>query len=157
MPSPAHTLLALVATGTAVIAQAGADLDPFLRAHCWQCHGGDSVKGKLDLSAPPAGAAERWWLQARLRDRAQSGEMPPPGSDRPSATEVATFVAATTARLQREVPKLPPDPGRVTVRRLSRAQWENAMRDLFGVAITTTAFPEDSRSWSADSGFGRDK
>lgn len=143
-------LVAVVASAMALTAQER-DLDPFLRTHCLSCHGGDSVKGKLDLLQPPGDAAARLWRDARLRDRVRSGEMPPPDAERPPASEAAAFAAATTTRLQREVPKLQPDPGRVTVRRLSRAQWENAMRDLFGVAVSTAAFPADDLGYGFDS------
>ncbi|MFY9341376.1 MAG: DUF1592 domain-containing protein, partial [Planctomycetota bacterium] len=55
----------------------------------------------------------------------------------------AAFVAGVAGRLAAEVGKLPPDPGRVTVRRLSRSQWANCVRDLFGVEVSTAGFPAD--------------
>jgi hypothetical protein len=46
---------------------------------------------------------------------------------------------------------LPPAPGRVTIRRLSRAQYENAVRDLFGVRSGLTAgFPADDLGYGFD-------
>ena len=39
----------------------------------------------------------------------------------------------------------------MTVRRLSRTQWENVMRDLFGVRVATTSFPADDLGYGFDS------
>ncbi|MCK5942326.1 MAG: DUF1592 domain-containing protein, partial [Planctomycetes bacterium] len=52
--------------------------------------------------------------------------------------------------LAREVPTLPVDPGRVTVRRLSRNQWRYAVRDLLGVDVDVSAFPADDLGYGFD-------
>ena len=140
----------LLAAG--LVAQATSPVtDAFVRAHCVECHGGDSTKGKLDLTKPATGAVEQLWRLQRLRDRLRAGEMPPPDAPRPPQAEAQACMAAIDAELARAVPQLPPDPGRVTVRRLSRAHWENAVRDLFGVAVSTAAFPADDLGYGFDS------
>ena len=123
----------------------------FVERWCVDCHGGDSVKGKLDLTEPVADPVGAVWRLARLRDRVLSGEMPPPDADRPPRDEALAFVARTTARIRQDGKHLAVDPGRVTVRRLSRGQWENCVRDLFGVVVPTQGFPADDLGYGFDS------
>ncbi|MBL8738838.1 MAG: DUF1592 domain-containing protein, partial [Planctomycetes bacterium] len=123
----------------------------FLERWCVDCHGGDSVKGKLDLTKPAADPVGAVWRLARLRDRVSSGEMPPPDAERPPRDEALGFVARTTAQIREDGKLLPVDPGRVTVRRLSRGQWENCVRDLFGVVVPTQGFPADDLGYGFDS------
>ncbi|MBX3464639.1 MAG: DUF1592 domain-containing protein [Planctomycetes bacterium] len=122
----------------------------FVRSHCLDCHGGSTTKGGLDLETPAGGPVARLWRWSRLRDRVLAGEMPPPDAEAPPAAERQAFVAGVDALLLAEVPRLPPDPGRVTVRRLSRAQWERTVRELFGVEVATAAFPADDLGYGFD-------
>ncbi len=122
----------------------------FVVAHCIDCHGGDVVKGGLDLDAVPADDVERLWRASRLRQRVLAGEMPPADAERPAAAEVRAFVAAVDAQLRTEVPLLPRTAGRVTVRRLSRSQWQNSVRDLLGVSIDVGHFPADDLGYGFD-------
>ena len=130
-------LLLVVTCPSWLSAQEADGRSQFVQTHCVECHGGDAVKGKLDLTQPAADATTDAWRWARMRERVRSGEMPPPDAERPPAAATQTFVQAIDAHLRTAVPKLPVDPGRVTVRRLSRAQWENCVRDLFGVRVST--------------------
>ena len=62
---------------------------------------------------------------------------------------------AVTAWIEREFQRadaaLPPEPGRVTARRLNRAEYNNTVRDLLGVDLRPADdFPQD------DSGYGFD-
>ena len=123
----------------------------FVRAHCIECHGGDSVKGKLDLTQSTGDAVAEAWRWSRLRERVRVGEMPPPDAEQPQRSHSLAFVQAVDARLRHDVPRLPADPGRVTVRRLSRGQWENCVRDLCGVQARTVAFPADDLGYGFDS------
>jgi cytochrome c553 len=148
---PLHPFVLVAVASPAALAQGLAQAEQFVQAHCVDCHGGDTVKGKLDLGQPAVNATDAAWRWARLRDRVRSGEMPPPDAERPAAAAAASFVQAVDAHLRVEVPKLPVDPGRVTVRRLSRAQWENCVRDLFGVRVATAGFPADDLGYGFDS------
>src|SRR5262245_48220381 len=61
---------------------------------------------------------------------------------------VAAWLARELARIDRVTP---PDPGRVTARRLNRAEYNNTVRDLLGVDLRPADdFPQD------DSGYGFD-
>ncbi len=142
--------LALALAGGALSAQAAAD-DPFVATYCVDCHGGDATKGDLDLTRAPTAPVDAAWQLSRMRQRLVSCEMPPRDADQPAAAERDRFAAALGERLRRDVPALPVEPGRVTVRRLSRTQWENVMRDLFGVRVATTSFPADDLGYGFDS------
>ncbi len=126
--------------------------DAFVAAHCVACHGGDTTKGKLDLTQPAADPVQSLWRWSRMRERVRAGEMPPSDDEEPApvAADRVAFVASIDARLRREVPRLRPDSGRVTVRRLSRTQWQNAVHDLFGVEVSTAAFPTDDLGYGFD-------
>lgn len=102
--------------------------------NCAQCH--------TNLSAP---SADLW---EKVLDKLSSGRMPPPGSPQPSKSEVA----AITAWIER-LPgrRADSDPGRVTSRRLNRAEYNETVRDLLGVSLRPAdEFPLD------DAGYGFD-
>ena len=110
-------------------------LAPFFSKHCVECHDADTQKGNLDLTAlaPAAASAESFARWVKVHDQIQSGEMPPKKKPRPASAEVQavtrslseTLVAAERARLVGEP--------RTGVRRLTRAEYENTVRDLFAM------------------------
>jgi mono/diheme cytochrome c family protein len=125
----------------------------FVSRHCVECHGNETHKRDLNFEAMPTAAAliehrERWeTVVQKLRDR----EMPP--ADEPQPPEhlrqaAAAWLEAELARIDRVTPR---DPGRVTARRLNRAEYNNTVRDLLGVDLRPADdFPQD------DSGYGFD-
>ena len=113
---------------------AAAALDPkFFAAHCTECHDAQTKKGNLDLTALPADFADaenfaRW---VKVHDRLEFGEMPPKKKSRPSAKETAaTLKTLREALLKADAARLA-GTGRTALRRLTRAEYENTMRDLF--------------------------
>ncbi len=104
--------------------------------YCVSCHSARLRTGGLDLETldltTPGPNAEAWEKTiARLR----AGSMPPPGRPRPDA---ATY-HAVASRLEREVDRAwaaKPNPGRIAaVHRLNRAEYSNAIRDLFALDL----------------------
>ena len=102
--------------------------------YCLGCHSQRLHTAGLDLesleAAPVPGSAQAWEkVIARLR----AGSMPPPGRPRP---DKATYHDAAVA-LEQEIDRaweLHPVPGRIgAVHRLNRAEYSNAIRDLFGI------------------------
>ena len=102
--------------------------------YCVGCHNQKLTTSGLDLEALSAAApgdhAEAWEkVIARLRARS----MPPPGRPRPDA---AAYRAAAGV-IEQDIDRawaLHPDPGRIgAVHRLNRAEYSNAIRDLFGI------------------------
>jgi cytochrome c553 len=104
---------------------------PLLATYCGKCHGPEKHKGDVDFSHYPSGSAALaaralWRTTAKeLRTR----EMPPEKESKQPSDAEREQIAAWILSLR----KLdPPDPGRVTIRRLNRAEYNNTIRDLIG-------------------------
>ncbi len=125
------------------------EIQPFLDAHCMDCHDADVKKGGLDLTslstdAADAAAHKKW---VRVYDRVVSGEMPPEKRERPAAAEIKEFMAALGKDLsaKHEVQK-----GTV-LRRLNRNEYQNTLNDLLGVRVSVAELlPEDGRAHGFD-------
>jgi hypothetical protein len=111
-----------------------------LDTYCVTCHNQRlSTAGlaldTLDVTRPGANAEVWEKVIARLR----AGSMPPPGRPRPDA---ATYHAVAAA-LENDVDRAwaaNPNPGRLTtVHRLNRAEYRNAIRDLFALDLDVKA------------------
>ncbi|MBI5767084.1 MAG: DUF1592 domain-containing protein [Verrucomicrobia bacterium] len=129
------------------------DITPLLKKYCYDCHGDGHHKAGLALddyaTAADVRAARQKW-ESVLRHVARH-EMPPDdGAAFPTNDErerIARFIEHELFQLD----PANPDPGRVTLRRLNRAEYSNAIRDLVGVEFNAAAdFPPD------DSGYGFD-
>ena len=110
-------------------------LAPFFSKHCTECHDADSKKGGLDLTTlPPANSsAENFARWVKVHDRIASGEMPPKKKARPAPAEVQSVTRALAATLvAAERTRLASEP-RTGVRRLTRAEYESTVRDLFAM------------------------
>ena len=126
-------------------------VQPLLARYCYSCHSDQAKTGNLSLEAlrnyPAAAAQPKTW--ERVVDKVITGMMPPPGLPAPSAEE-RQAIAAWAASLP-GVSGGKGEPGRVTARRLNRAEYNNTIRDLLGVALRPADdFPVD------DSGYGFD-
>jgi hypothetical protein len=120
-----------------------------IRSACADCHGPDAPKGGLDLESILADDPLRHvaaWEKAlrRLRTR----QMPPPGKSRPAEPVYDRVIAA----LERRLDAAPPDPGRPdTLRRLTRFEYQNAIRDLLALEVDASALlPADESSHGFD-------
>ena len=72
--------------------------------------------------------------------------MPPPGARRPDPAAVDTFVTALERDLDAAAARNP-NPGRVALHRLNRAEYANAIEDLLGVRIDASALlPKDDEA-----------
>ena len=120
---------------------------PFIEKHCRDCHGGKSTKADLDLvkldrSDTAILKNRKVWMN--VLTQVGAGEMPPKKQARPSLSEIEQFTRAVESAFERAEMTLPPDPGRVTVRRLNRNEYHNTVRDLLLVDFNPTEnFPAD--------------
>lgn len=134
-------------------ATATADVAPLLGQFCLNCHDAETKKGDLELPATPTaehfvGDPKLWRNVLRqLHERA----MPPPGKKQPSDAEREQLMAGIRRALVEYAPAVRA-PGRVTLRRLNRAEYNNTIRDLLGVdSNPADAFPADG---AGGGGFG---
>lgn len=126
-------------------------LQPFLAEHCLDCHDAETKKGGLDLehlTADPANFAE--WV--KVFDRTTAGEMPPPKKSHLEPQQAAPVLAALRAALTETDAQRQQREGRVGVRRLSRVEFENTLRDLLGLPglRVLSDLPADGKSHGFD-------
>jgi hypothetical protein len=126
---------------------------PFLTRNCFGCHNAAMKAGQLDMTPvrdPETALMERdIWEKAAVRIK--TGQMPPPPIPKPDPKRVAAVLDWMDKRVDHADRTRKPDPGRVTARRLNRAEYNNTIRDLLGVSFRPADdFPVD------DSGYGFD-
>ncbi len=126
---------------------------PFLAKHCYSCHGGDKKKGDvtLDQDKTDQDIQKHRDVWEDALDMIQSGEMPPKKRPRPTEGEIALVVRGVEAALANLDCTGPRDPGRVTMRRLNKVEYNNTIRDLVGVDFKPAAdFPNDDVGYGFD-------
>ena len=125
---------------------------PLLEAYCYDCHGDGMDKGDFSMDefedlSKHLGDVDHW---IAVYKNVQSQIMPPSDEDQLEADEKKELLGW----IEREVFKVDPenpDPGRVTIRRLNRAEYAYAIYDLLGVEYAVEEnFPAD------DTGYGFD-
>lgn len=129
------------------------DVRPLLQKYCISCHGGARPKADLSLEkyTDETSVVNDRDMWDAIADQLQSRSMPPEGKPQPTAAEFSLMTGWITATLQRVDCADGINPGRVTVRRLNRAEYNNTIRDLLGVDVRPAdEFPLD------DSGYGFD-
>ena len=96
----------------------------------------------MDLAHPDKDIAV-WEKAVR---KLQGGMMPPPGSKRPDQPMVDSFVKYLETSLD-QAAAVHPNPGSVPLHRLNRAEYANAIRDLFAIDVDAAALlPTDDIS-----------
>ena len=127
-------------------------IKPLLSRYCYNCHGEKKQKGDLSLQAfqDEAAVLANRKIWEKVLHHLRTGEMPPENKPQPSRSEREMMAGWIESRaLQCDCDH--PDPGRVTLRRLNRAEYNNTIRDLVGVDFKPADdFPAD------DSGYGFD-
>lgn len=125
----------------------------FLAENCYACHSEKKQSGGLDLTIFKSAESivrdrEKWDL---VLEKLRTGEMPPKGMPRPDEKEAKAVIEWIQRGFDRADRMAKPNPGRVTARRLNRAEYNNTVRDLLGVDFKPADdFPQD------DSGYGFD-
>lgn len=145
---------ASVLAGRAAVAESRfeKEIRPLLSRYCFDCHGKTRQKADLSLEAyrDTTAARKDHTVWEKVRHHIRSREMPPEDNPQPTEAERNLIVRwIETDLFPLDCSK--PDPGRVTLRRLNRAEYSNTIRDLVGVDFRAGEnFPPD------DSGYGFD-
>ena len=132
-------------------------IEDFVSTNCIECHDGDAAERNFDLANFDFTATQfddrdfdstAWEKMLR---RLETRQMPPPDASRPDEDEYVDIVKAFSTALGDRAKKHP-QPGRVGfVRRLTRAEYQNAIRDLLGIQIDAAEFlPKDQSSHGFD-------
>ena len=146
-------VVSLIAAATAGAADFQKEIRPLLDAYCFKCHTASKKKGDvvLDTYASADAAAKDFKTWDAVLENLRSGAMPPDDEDKqPKIEEREKLIQWIQSEVFATDPNNP-DPGRVTLRRLNRVEYNNTIRDLVGVDFEPAAdFPAD------DSGYGFD-
>ncbi len=126
---------------------------PLLTAHCQKCHAGSEPKGNLALEpylkrGSPVEDRKVW---ERIAEKLHTQEMPPEDEPALVATDrerITSWIDGTLARHDCGAER---DPGRVTLRRLNRNEYDNTIRDLVGIDFhPADDFPSDDVGYGFD-------
>ncbi|MEM9079338.1 MAG: DUF1592 domain-containing protein [Verrucomicrobiota bacterium] len=127
-------------------------LGEFLEHFCYDCHGYGTEKGGLDLEGLKVGElAENAKIWEHVALRLATRQMPPVGRERPSEEEYVAIQSWLEGRLEAEA-AVNPNPGQTDrLRRLTRFEYENAVRDLLGLKVDAKELlPKDESSLGFD-------
>jgi hypothetical protein len=120
----------------------------FLDRYCAECHDSDTHKGGLNLEKLPFDLSGRTnqgtW--ENIFERVQNGSMPPSKAAQPEAQERELLLAALQPPLHEASLKRQTTQGRVLLRRLSRSQYEDTLRDILSLPALDVKdlLPEES-------------
>ncbi|MFP6854677.1 MAG: c-type cytochrome domain-containing protein, partial [Opitutales bacterium] len=107
-------------------------LNPFLKQHCFACHGPEKQKGdiRFDTLGKDLSKVENLEIWQGMLDQLNLGEMPPKKQPRPMPTEIEGAVEALTRSLALAYEKARSNGGQTVLRRLNRHELRNTFRDL---------------------------
>ncbi|MFT5125385.1 MAG: mono/diheme cytochrome c family protein [Verrucomicrobiales bacterium] len=118
---------------------------PYIKEHCIRCHGPEKQKGKLRLDTLEVDfnnhTAAAKWLE--VVDNINLGEMPPEDEPVPPGDQTAATAKWIMAELRHAQRNAQSTGGRVLMRRLSRSEYANTVRDLLNVAFLPKEGPLD--------------
>ena len=157
------TSFALVAFGAAVQSKpkskapaptAGSfakDVAPLINKNCISCHQGKSAPAGLNLTKFKTEAAVKADLATweRVSRAIGSGSMPPSGMPKPTQDQRKKAVEWIERAIAADCQLA--DPGKVTIRRLNREEYNNTIRDLIGLDLKPAEdFPSDDVGYGFD-------
>lgn len=128
------------------------DIKPILVEYCYDCHSDGTKKGGVALDEPGDVALllKERKLWNSVAQNVEQRLMPPEKKPMPTQEQRDLISEWVEKEIFKADPKNP-DPGRVTIRRLNRVEYNNTIRDLVGVDFDPADdFPAD------DTGYGFD-
>ena len=124
------------------------DAVPILKKYCYECHGAEEQEAGLELHKilTTDQAFRNHKLLKRVSEQIIDEDMPPFEADHFPSTAEKIKLQQSIAKLIRciETGNITRNPGRVTIRRLNRNEYNYTVRDLFGVNYSPGKnFPAD--------------
>jgi len=128
------------------------DVAPLLNQYCYGCHGNGKKKGgvALDSYKDEAAILKDRDVWEKVMQNLDAHVMPPENKKQPTLEERELIVKwVQTSVFQCDCDH--PDPGRVTVRRLNRTEYNNTIHDLVAVDFQPADdFPQDDVGYGFD-------
>jgi mono/diheme cytochrome c family protein len=122
---------------------------PILTAACTTCHSAERQVGGVDLTFPgdPASVLRQRGLWRRVAEQIEAGTMPPKGSRELTKDQRDRLLRWSRSVAEYLDPNDPAnrDPGPSTLRRLTPAEYNRTIKDLFGIdfdAVREVGLPE---------------
>jgi len=137
----------------ASVANFQTDLAPLVQKYCAACHSGEEPTSgsRLDEVVARADAAADRETWEAIAQKLHDQEMPPEDEPLPSASERKQLTDWIDGQLALDTCGDVRDPGRVTLRRLNRNEYNNTIRDLLGVDFQPAEeFPTDDVGYGFD-------
>ncbi len=124
-----------------------------IQSSCLQCHSGENPDGLFSVAQLPLDASI--WRAAdldtrpweRILRKLRAGQMPPPSHERPDAKLLLDAIQEIENGLEEHDQSFPIVATVPGLRRLTRTEYQNAVRDLLGVSIDASLLlPKDESS-----------
>lgn len=153
---PGAVLSAMLAVCLLVSSAAADDsLVGLVRTHCLECHQGDSSAAgvKLDdaLKTVTLHSAKRVVLWERALRKVRTRQMPPVGEVRPTESQYSRLEIELAGLLDRWAEEHPNAGRPEALRRLTRTEYQNAIRDLLHLEVDASQWlPADETSHGFD-------
>jgi cytochrome c551/c552 len=147
------TISVVAAACSSPLAAASNEVFEFVQKSCVACHNATVKSGNVDLKSLQTAKTfeedrESW---ERVVEKLKTGQMPPPGGARPPEETIASVTRWLESEFARQDRLVKPEAGRVTARRLNRAEYNNTIRDLLGIDICPAdKFPADTAAFGFD-------
>jgi hypothetical protein len=118
----------------------------FFQNYCIDCHNQEDAMSdiRVDHVSQTGSFLEHRNSWKRVNEALRFGAMPPEGVEQPTAEEREQAQSWVAHRIDSIDCDLIKDPGRVTIRRLNRLEYNNTIRDLFAIEFKPADdFPSD--------------
>jgi hypothetical protein len=125
------------------------DVQPFLKQHCYACHGAEKQEASLRYDRMTGYQVEQRKMWAQVYEMLSSGKMPPGDRPRPPVTgrqRVLAWIRQQAAQADKAF-------GTGSLRRLNRRELSAALQDLTGLTVDYAgALPGDGKIAGFDTG-----
>jgi len=126
----------LIVAAIAIEANAESPLEkarPFLKQHCFACHGSKEQKGDYRFDTLGTDLSDLQTLETwqGILDQLNLGEMPPRERPQPKFGDTAKLIKALTPVLREAYAARKSTGGQAVIRRLNKFELRNTLRDLF--------------------------
>jgi hypothetical protein len=151
-PVPARSSIGVSPGAPSHAAPLGAPHLVLVEDYCVTCHDEEEKKGGLSLEMVSADVSQHQEVWEKVVRKLRARQMPPVArKERPDEATYDTTIRYLETSLDRAA-AAHPNPGRTaTIRRLTRTEYQNAIRDLIALDVDVTSLlPADESSYGFD-------